>query len=140
MALWMVTYAVFAGLRAWDPFTLEAAGWLGAGVAARGTAGALFIGILLHFLVLAALGVVFGLGAARFLAGEKPTRHSAWGFVYGAAIWLLARAGALPAPHPTAAGRVAPWAFAVGLLLYGSFAGSYVGCVAGEASRPGRRG
>lgn len=138
MAVWILIYAVFAGPDAWRPFAVEGVSWFGPGAVAHHPAAAIFLGLIVYLLTLAVLGAIFAALAVVPLAGERPTRYAAWGFVYGAVIWLLLGAGELPAAHPLLSGTVAPWALAIGLALYGSFAGSYVGGSVGAARRAQR--
>lgn len=138
MAVWVLLDALFAGVRPWSPFVLEAASLPGVDVTAHGRTGAIVLGLGVHFGALALFGACFGSLAAVYLRGEPATRYAAWGFVFGAVVWLLAEAAEIPAPHPGLAARMAPWAFAVGLVLYGSVAGSYVGGTAGQL-QPSRR-
>jgi hypothetical protein len=124
--LWSGVYAIFARMSFWAPFAPRRLTLLGLPVVAHNLTGSIALGVLAHLATGAVLGALYGAAAGVLLGPREAGTYAFYGLAFGLAIWALGPAAGRTY-DPFMAARLAPWAHAVGLALYGAFTGSYVG-------------
>lgn len=121
MAIVHLLFTLARGAPLDEPARLVASTILGTS-AMRG-AVAPFVGVLLHFVVSAALGAIF----ARLVGLTSRSRAMGIALVYSLAVWALAQFIVLPWVNPLMSGRFGVvWPFFLAHLAYGLFLGSAV--------------
>jgi hypothetical protein len=118
MAMWSMLVLWLTGVGFWTPLNLIAHTlWRGAPLGATFSWGGLVLGMVVHMMMAALLGMVFAVLASRLPAGRAAVLGA--GMVYGVVVWLLAQYVIWPLVDAAAAQAFTPWVFAVGHVLYG---------------------
>jgi hypothetical protein len=115
MALILVFLSFAQGRPFWHPFAIVASTLLGPD-AMRGGAGSIVLGVFLHFLMAALLGMLF-----TTIFGRTTMRRTlGFGLFYSLFIWLVVQFVLMPLLNPFAATQLGTvWPFFLGHLAYG---------------------
>ena len=116
MAMWSMVVLAATGAGFWQPLDLIAhTVWRGAPLNGTFSAGALVLGMAIHMMTSAMLGVVIA-GAAQRL---RSVGALAAGMGVGLSVWLVNQYAVWPLIDSASADRFTPWVFAVGHVMYG---------------------
>lgn len=134
MAMWAMMVAAAIGMGIWAPVQLIAIVWYGPAAMMHLQAGVIFAGLMTHMMMGAMLGI--GLAVLFHVVPQiAPGRaRLLWGVGYGLAVWLVSQFVALPLVDPMMASHMAPWAFALGHMMFGLVAAAFL---LGRATAPG---
>ena len=117
MAMWSMLVLAVTGAGFWQPLDLIAHTlWRGAPLNGTFSAGALVLGMVIHMMTSAMLGVVIA-GAVQRLRGRGAL---AAGMGVGLGVWLVNQYAVWPLIDSASADRFTPWVFALGHLMYGA--------------------
>jgi hypothetical protein len=135
MAMWSMLVLAATGDGFWQPLNLIAhTVWRGAPLDGGFSAGALVLGLAIHMMTSATLGVVIAVAAHRRRAAAVMV-----GMTVGLGVWLVNQYAVWPLLDSAAADRFTPWVFAVGHLMFGVAAALAVLRLHGPAPLAGRR-
>ena len=116
MGMWSMLVLATIGAGFWQPLDLIAhTVWRDAPLDGSFNAGALVLGMTMHMMTSAMLGVVIAVAAQRLRGAVM----LAAGMGVGLSVWLVNQYVVWPAIDSAAADRFTPWVFAVGHLMYG---------------------
>ena len=126
MAMWAMMVAAVSGVGLWAPVQLIAVVWYGPAAMMHVQAGVVFAGLMTHMMMGAMLGtglaVLFRVVPQMAASGARLL----WGVGYGLIVWLVSQFVALPLVDPTMASHMAPWAFALGHMMFGLVAAAFL--------------
>ncbi len=125
-----------SGMGLWAPVQLIAIVWYGPAAMMHLQAGGVFAGLMTHMM----MGAMLGIGlAVLFRVVPQMAASGArlrWGAGYGLVLWLVSHFMALPLVDPMMPSHKAPWAFALGHMMFGPVAAAFlVGAAASHAAR-----
>jgi hypothetical protein len=119
----MVLFPLFGIGSFWQPLNLIAALFN----QGRGTnpffGGSSILGLALHMMVAAILGLIFAWSSRTRAAGGMLV---GWAIVWGLVVWVVAQFFGVPLLDPVIARTFPAWLFAVGHVMYGVGLGGYL--------------
>lgn len=117
MAMWSMLVLAATGDGFWQPLDLIAhAVWRSAPLDGSFSFGALGLGMVIHMMTSAMLGVVIAAAVRR----SSPGRAAAVGMAIGTVVWLVNQYAIWNAIDSAAADRFTPWVFALGHAMFGA--------------------
>lgn len=138
MAMWSMIVLWLTGVGFWAPLNFIAhTFWRGAPLDETFSGGALILGLVIHMMMSAILGMMLAIALSRpSPASRNRAALAVSGMVFGIVVWLVMQYLIWPAIDEAAAPLFTAWVFAIGHLMYGLVTGASLAPATAEHAHP----